>query len=344
MEIPIQNEPEGRKNSPRQSVVEELGLSPFRGEDGLDRVVQLLARVGDTSMAAFWVVDQNRQFLAAAHGFTTRELSHRSSLTEQAMRQDDVFVVEDASKDPRFAADPMVTGAPRLRFFAGVPVRDRHRHRIGLLCLIDTRAHTLGDGARAGLLDLRVILEDRLRLRSDVLHDPQTGTLARRHFDEIGDREWRRAMRALVPISVIVAELDNVREFGGREGATALDRGLRAAALAMQYSLYRPGDCVCRFDETRFAVLLPGTDEAGAIETAERVRRAVEALQIPNAGLSSGLLTLSAGVSTVHSEALSRSDLMSSVETATSALRRSQGAGGNRWTLAGSAGELLLPA
>ncbi len=344
MEISTPNEPEGRKDSTRQSAAEELGLSPLRGEEALERVVQLLARIGNTPMAAFWVVDQNRQFLAAAHGFTTREVPHRSSLAEQAMRQDDVFVVQDASKDPRFASDPMVTGSPRLRFFAGVAVRGRDRQRIGVLCLMGTQAQALEDAARAALQDLRVIVEDRLNLRLDVLHDPQTGTVTRRHFDETGAREWRRAMRALVPISVVVAEIDHVREFGGREGIAALDRGLRAAALAMQYSLYRPGDCVSRYDETRFAMLLPGTDSSGAVETAERVRSAVETLQIPFGEMASGLLTLSVGVSTVHSDTLSRSDLMSTIDSATTALRRSQAAGGNRWTLAGSPGELLTPA
>lgn len=344
MENPKTPEGDGRKDSPRPSALDELGLSPLRGEEGLERVVQLLARIGDTPMAAFWVVDQNRQFLAAAHGFTTREVSRRSGLAEQAMRQDDVFVVSDASQDPRFAADPMVTGVPRLRFFAGIAVRGRDRQRVGLLCLMDGQPHTLNDAARTALQDLRVIVEDRLRLRSDVLHDPQTGTLTRRHFDEIGDREWRRAMRGLVPISLIVAELDDLRDFASREGAAALDRGLRAAALAMQYSLHRPGDCVGRFDESRFAMLLPGTDSSGATETAERVRGAVEALQIPFSGARGGLLALSAGISTVNSEALSRIDLMASIEIAIGALRRSQSAGGNRWTLAGSGGESVLPA
>ncbi len=344
METPTPSESEGPKEWPRQSAIDQVGLSPLRGEESLERVVQLLARIGDAPMAALWVIDPNRQFLAAAQGFATRDISPPSGLADQAMRHDDVFVVQDASQDPRFASDPVVAGAPRLRFFAGIAIRGRDRQRIGLLCLADTRSRALEDAARAALQDLRVIVEDRLRLRSDVAHDPQTGALTRSHFGEIADREWRRSMRALVPISMIVAELDHLHHVAGREVAAALDRGMRAAALAMQYSLYRPGDCVCRYDETRFALLLPGTDAAGAIETAERVRSAVEALQIPEAGSDSALLTLSTGMTTVASGELSRSDPMSAVDAATTALRRSQAAGGNRCTLAGPASDPVLPA
>lgn len=334
MEPPIQIDSEGRKDAQRQSAVEEMGLSPHRGEEGLERLIQLLARIGGASMAALWVIDRERSFFAAAHGLATRDVSRLSALGEHALRQDDILVVPDASQDPRFASDPMVAGTPRVRFFASIAVRGRDRERIGVLCLMDAEPRTREDLARAALQDLRTVVEDRLRLRSDVLHDPQTGTLIRRHFDELGDREWRRAMRALVPISVIVAELDHLHDFAGREGAAALDRGLRAAALAIQYSLHRPGDCVSRFDDSRFAVLLPGTGQPGAVETAERVRNAVEALCFPLDDAGGKLLTLSAGVCTVRSDSLSRSDLMSSIELATTALRRSQAAGGNRWTLA----------
>lgn len=329
-------ESEALNEPARQSATEELGLSAQRGDEGLDRVVQLLSRLSETPFAAFWVVDRDRQFLAAAHGLDVREVPRHSSLADHALRHGDVFVVDDALEDSRFSSDPLVTSGPRLRFFAGVTVRGRDRQRVGVLCLMDSQPRTLDDAARTVLRDVRVILEDRLRMRADVLHDPQTGTYVRRHFDEMADREWRRAMRAMVPVSVVVVELDRIGEFAAREGATALDRGLRAAALAMQYSLHRPGDCVCRYDDTRFVILLPGTYESGAVETAERVRSAVEALLIPFAGTPTGTLTVSAGVETVHSESLTRSNLAIAVESATRALRTAQQAGGNRWVLAGT--------
>jgi diguanylate cyclase (GGDEF)-like protein len=347
METPSsQADPEARAESPRQSAAEELGLSPHRSEDALERLLRLLAHMSGAPIAALCIDDQGRQFVAAAQGIDEahRALPCPSALIEQALHRDDFYAVGDTAQDPQLAADPLVTGPCRVRAFAGIAIRGLDRLRVGALCLMDSEPREFDEIARAALQDLRVLVEDRLRLRADVLHDPLTGAIARRHFDEIADREWRRAMRALTPISVIVCELDRIDEFAEREGRTALDRGLRAAALAMQYSMHRPGDCVSRYDETRFALLLPGTEEAGAVETAERVRRAVEALLIPFADAPTSMLTLSAGVATIHSEALSRGDLPAAVHAATVALRNAQAAGGNRWTLAGAHGELLLGA
>lgn len=330
--------------SPQPSPAEALGLTPHRGDEALDRLLGLLARMCAAPIAAFCIEDHDRHFMASSHGLRERALLQRSALMQAALAQDEVLLVADATKDSRYVADPLVTGAARTRSLAAVSVRGPGRRRLGVLCVMDPAPDRFDDQAAAALRQLQAVLEDRLRLRADVLHDPLTGAISRRYFDEIADREWRRAMRALVPVSMIVCELDRVHEFAAREGNAALDRGLRATALAMQYSLHRPGDCIGRYDETHFALLLPGTDEPGATETAERVREAVEGLRIPFAEAApSSFLTLSAGVATVHSESLTRGDPATAVRAATVALRHAQGAGGNRCTLAGAHGELLLP-
>lgn len=339
----MQSEPETRSESLRTSALEELGLLPQRVDAPLDRLMQVVARLAQTAGASFWAVDRDRQFLAAtASGSGSRDATARSALSDAVLRHDDVLHLFDAAQEPRFSADPLLDAAVRARGFAGLTVRGRDRERVGLLCLSDPQPRVLDAGTRAALIDGVALLEDRLRLRADVLHDPQTGAYARRHFEEMADREWRRAMRALVPVSVVVLELDRLSDFASREGAAALDRGLRAAALAVQYSLHRPGDCVCRFDDSRFVILLPGTDQSGAVETAERVRAALEALVIPFADAATGALTLSAGVQTVPSGGLSRTDLFQAVQAATLALRQAQQQGGNRWLPAGAVREALV--
>ena len=336
-------EPEVHAESPHPSAIEELGLSPHRSDEALDRLLVLLARMSVAPMAALIVDDDGRPFVAAAFGLHDRTMLQRSTLVDQTLLQDEVLLVADATQDPQLAGDPLATGGFKLRSFAGIPVRGLDRRPLAALCVMDWEPNSFDEHACGALQGFRALVEDRLRLRADALHDPLTGAISRRHFDEIADREWRRAMRGLTPISVIVCELDRVDEFAALEGLPALDRGLRATALAMQYSMHRPGDCASRYDETRFVLLLPGTDDPGAVETAERVRAAVEALLIPFADAPTSMLTLSAGVATIHSEALSRGDLRTAVHAATVALRNAQRAGGNRWTLAGAGGELLLP-
>lgn len=320
------------------TMVAELGLAALRSEPGIDRILRLLARLADAPLAALWMVEGERSLMIEPGATLAREQKNPSALLDAAMAHEGLFLVEDLAADPRWASEPLVCAPPAIRHFAALQLRVYDHRRVGLLCVMDTRARALSESARAALTDLAPILEDRLRLRGDVLHDPQTGVLTRRQFDAIADREWRRSMRGLAPLSLVVAELDQLGEFGAREGDEALDRGLRALGLALRYSLHRPGDCVGRYDPARFVVLLPGTDEHGAAETADRLRAAVESLAIPFAGAPTGTLTLSVGIETVHSEALSRRDLDRSVHDATQALREAQRAGGNRWVLAGPAG------
>lgn len=311
---------------------QEFGLSAFHSDDGLDRLVSLLAGLAGVPFAAFWVIEDGQQFLASAHGNISRTLPKASVLGQRAISSDGILEVPDARQDPRLSQDPLVTGAPGIRFFAALPIKDAGGQAIGALCTMSTESGAMNDSARAALRALAGLLEDRLRLRSDVLHDPQTGALTRKQFDDVADREWRRAMRAMVPISLIVAELDRLPSHS-QATDPALDRGIRAAALAMQYSVHRPGDCVGRLDRYRFATLLYGTDGSNATLIAERTRLAVESLQIPFPGHDK-VMTLSQGISAVPPKLLTRCDLDQMLIQADSALSRAIDEGGNAWRLA----------
>jgi diguanylate cyclase (GGDEF)-like protein len=315
----------------RQAAVDELNLSAIQTEEGLDRVTRLLARVTQCPIAAFTLLDRDRQIFPSVVGLDERVSQHGVAFCTYTLEQDDLLVVEDATLDPRFSSQPMVTGEPHIRFYAGIPIRGRDGLKVGSLCVLDVRPRRLESTMRDAIDDLRVVVEDKLRLSRDLAYDPYTGAMTRRQFDDHGSREWRRAMRALLPMSVFVAEIDLWQEFLAKRGPTAFDRALRATALAIQYSVHRPGDCACRFDNTRFAVLLPDTDERGMVEAAERVRIAVGALQIPFPESPHGVVTLSLGLDALPGDELARFGIEDLVETATAAMRVGQSEGGNRW-------------
>lgn len=321
----------------RQAAVDELNLSAIQTEASLDRVTRLLARVTQCPIAAFAILDRDREIFPSVLGLDQRVGERRLAFSAHTLEEDGLFVVEDAAIDPRFAIHPLVTGEPNIRFFAGIPVHGRDGLKVGALCVFDTHPRRLDDTMRDAMEDLRILLEDKLRLVRDLAYDPYTGAMTRRQFDDICGREWRRAMRAVVPLSMIVAEIDGWQEFLARCGPASFDRGLRAAALAIQYSIHRPGDCACRFDSTRFAILLPSTEERGAVEAVERVRISVGALQIPFPDSPHGVVTLSLGIDTVPSDELGRFSMENLVHSATAAMRIGQAEGGNRWQFAPAA-------
>ena len=92
-------------------------------EQGYDDIVKLAAHVCNTPIALVTLVDESRQWFKAKVGLTVNETPRRDAFCAHALLEPErIMLVEDASKDPRFADNPLVLGAPQIRFYAGVPL------------------------------------------------------------------------------------------------------------------------------------------------------------------------------------------------------------------------------
>jgi hypothetical protein len=78
----------------------------------------------------------------------------REVLSALMQFRDDILYVSDTHQDDRFADNPFVTGAPGVRFYAGFPLEGEHQHKVGTLCIIDTKPRTLGERELKLLSDL----------------------------------------------------------------------------------------------------------------------------------------------------------------------------------------------
>ncbi len=125
--------------------------------------------------------------------------------------------------------------------------------------------------------------------------DALTGVANRRRFDEMLDREWRRAMRSHAQLSMLLIDVDHFKLFNDQYGHLMGDTCLHAIATAIASSVRRPGDLVARYGGEEFAVILPDTDGSGAMEIAARVREGIAALAMPHIGNRSGHVTVSIG-------------------------------------------------
>jgi len=131
-----------------------------------------------------------------------------------------------------------------------------------------------------------------------VLTDPLTGLANRRHFDQTLVSEWDRAARENHPLAVIMADIDHFKAFNDSLGHAAGDDCLKAVAQAMRRHCARPGDLVCRWGGEEFAIILPGTDLAGAEHVAGELADVVRGLAIGHPGVGAGArVTISVGVS-----------------------------------------------
>ncbi len=185
----------------------------------------------------------------------------------------------------------------------------RLRHRDGRWIWFEASHRRLYDkstGEIFGLLgalrdiSLRKAIEDELsranaRLQAWALQDGLTGLANRRSFDEILDRECRRAAREGRPLGLAMVDVDNFKIYNDIYGHQRGDDCLCAVARAISQALERPGDMAARYGGEEFAVILPDTDAFGTVKVAERIRNAVLALGLEHAGQSGGVVTISAG-------------------------------------------------
>ena len=149
-------------------------------------------------------------------------------------------------------------------------------------------------------------------------------------FDDTLAAEWARAQRQTQPISLLMVDVDNFKAYNDANGHLGGDECLKRIATAVASEM-RANDLVARYGGEEFAVILPNQSLKGAAIVAERIRRRVECLQLPNGGAPSRRVTVSIGAATAIVGADNcASDL---VATADAALYRAKHLGRNRISL-----------
>jgi diguanylate cyclase (GGDEF)-like protein len=125
--------------------------------------------------------------------------------------------------------------------------------------------------------------------------DGLTGIANRRAFDQALERAVRRARRTNEPLSLLLLDLDHFKALNDTAGHQAGDNVLRQFAGILAQAARRPGDVAARYGGEEFALILPSTDQHGALEVAERLRENLAAAQIPYPRGIDGLVTVSMG-------------------------------------------------
>ncbi|MCC2957976.1 excisionase family DNA-binding protein [Massilia sp. IC2-477] len=134
-------------------------------EEVFDRLVRLAACVTECPIALVTVLAGQRQWFKARVGTTLQETPREWAFCNGALASGATFVVGDAAGDPRYAANPLVTGAPHVRFYAGVPLEDAQGRRFGTLCVLDREPRRLRERELRALQELAQIASEEMKRR-----------------------------------------------------------------------------------------------------------------------------------------------------------------------------------
>jgi len=154
----------------RLAALRELGVLDSLPEPAFDTIVATAAQLCGVPIALISLIDAQRQWFKANFGLPgTTQTPRDVAFCDHAIRDDALFEIEDATRDPRFAGNPMVTSAPDIRFYAGAPIVMPDGERIGTVCVIDRTPRHLDDQQRAMLTQLASIVGAMLTQRRQLL-------------------------------------------------------------------------------------------------------------------------------------------------------------------------------
>jgi diguanylate cyclase (GGDEF)-like protein len=155
--------PTGPGETDRCATLRDLGILDTSSDDNFDAAVKLASLSFGVPVALVALIDEHREWFKAITGWQTREAPREVAFCNYTILQDDVLVVEDATLDPRFSDNPLVTGAPHIRFYAGVPIGLDNEQHLGTLCIIDTKPRTFSKKDADLLKELGRVVSNLLR-------------------------------------------------------------------------------------------------------------------------------------------------------------------------------------
>ncbi len=171
---------------------------------------------------------------------------------------------------------------------------------VAFLVFVSFQAVILARRYAAAFAEMERLIQQKILLEDLSYRDPLTGVANRRRLSEYLETEWQRGMREGNVVSCIMIDIDFFKKYNDSFGHPAGDEVLRRVAQAVQACIHRPADLIARYGGEEFAVLLPGTEREGAHGLSERIRAAIQEMEIPAADQSvAEHLTVSVGHATM---------------------------------------------
>jgi diguanylate cyclase (GGDEF)-like protein len=289
----------------RLAALHATSLFGTGAEEAFDRITRMAAKLLRVRTALISLVGSDTQWFKSRCGFDAQTTSREVSFCGHAILTDQPMVVEDAAKDPRFADNPLVVGAPHVRFYAGVQLYSVERAKLGTLCILDSEPRELGAAELAELHDLARMVEEliyhrQLAMAAQQLHDQLQQNASRAQLaasagqvefllthDTLTGLANRQALlgairdsvadwqRRTTSAAVACLNIDRFKRVNDALGHAAGDEVLIAVTRCLQAGLEQ-GDLLARTGSDEFVLLLQRTGGEAALQA--RLRHLLESV------------------------------------------------------------------
>lgn len=241
----------------------ESGLLDTGSQERFDRLTRLAQRMFNVPVALISLVNADTLHFTSCSGIQPGVVDRNISFCGHVILSAEPLIVNDAANDPRFSDNPLVTGEPYIRFYAGYPLYLPDGARIGSFCLIDREPRAFSAADVEVLKDFAAIVDSEFATITSATTDELTGLFNRRGFHHLGKYAITAARRRAEPLSLAWLDLNKFKYINDTFGHEEGDNALKAMAQLLRENL-READLMVRYGGDEFAILFSDTDEKGA--------------------------------------------------------------------------------
>ena len=285
----------------RLAALRAYGILDTEVDDAFDRFTRLAAAVAEAPIALISLVDAERVWFKSARGLgAVRQVPRDLAFCAWAIAQDEPLVVPDATRDSRFASNPLVTGSQAMRFYAGAQLVTPGGYNVGTLCAIGHEPRDLSQAQLGLMKDLAGAVVTTMELyravremRALAMTDPLTQLSNRAHFRSVVGVALEESRVNRRPFSVVYFDCDNFKAVNDVHGHATGDRLLQTLAAHLRDEL-TGDDTPARLGGDEFAAVLPARDQREAVGLANGILQSAAALMEQHGWP----VTLSIGVAT----------------------------------------------
>lgn len=289
-------------------------------EVDFDALTRLAAHAFDAPAAVVGLMDADRLWFKSRFGLDVPQLDRQIAFCAYAVMQpDQLLVVRDLARDPRFSGNPLVVDAPNLRFYAGAPLVDHQGFVLGTIAVVDVKPRDFSETQQNALRDLSTLvmtaLENRRRallLSHKARTDHLTGLANRADFDGVLSSQIAHTARTSESFSLLYMDLDGFKMANDQFGHAAGDEVLREVARRLAQQV-REEDMLARVGGDEFGVVIRGGTQESAEMLTGRIDEAMcRPIELPDGthvsiGISVGIATYTDSDET-HLALLARAD------------------------------------